>query len=90
MVTVIITQEVKDFMNWKKTFDSLKYFRDEHGFSEVGVYVNSDNPDSIVLFLDAPSTESVERFFNSTEIKEGMKRAGVITNSNINLLKRIQ
>lgn len=90
MVTAIITQEVKDFMTWKKTFDSLKYFRDEHGFKEAGVYVNSDNPDNIVLFLEAPDADSVELFLNSNVIKEGMKRGGVISKSTIKILKLIQ
>ena len=90
MVTVQLSQEVKDFIAWKAIYDSLHYFREEHGISEIAVFVTAENPDKIVLFLDAPCEESVHKFFNSKEIKEGMKKGGVIGKTTLKILKRIR
>lgn len=90
MVTLLISQEVNDFLAWRANFDDLKYFRDENGFSEVAVYANVNNPDQIVLLMDAPSAEVIEDFFNSEVIKEGMKRGGVISKTEIKILNRVK
>ena len=90
MVTLLISQEVNDFLAWRANFDSLKYFRDENSFTEVAVYANVNNPDKIVLIMDAPNADVVESFFNSEVIKEGMKKGGVISNTEIKILNRIK
>jgi hypothetical protein len=90
MVTVQLSQEVSDFLKWKQIFDSLKPIRDKYNIKEIDVYVNVENPDKIVLFLDAPSVEVVETFFNCNEIKEGMKKGGVTSSTSIKILNRIR
>ncbi|MEC4048411.1 hypothetical protein OX284_003135 [Flavobacterium sp. SUN046] len=90
MVTVITTQEVKNFLEWKKVFDSAEELRKLHQIETIGVFVSVDNPDEITCISNAPSIEAFHNhFYNNPEIKEVRSNSGVVVEAQVKFFNKI-
>jgi hypothetical protein len=52
--TVTITQPVRDYDAWSPAFDGHAPVRRHHGFTNEAVYRGADDPNSILVAMDAP------------------------------------
>jgi len=78
MVTVILTHEVKNFTEWKKSFDSDDTNRQKAGVKINGVYTSVDNPNLVSIISEFPSAEALSGMMSNPDMKATMEAAGVI------------
>ena len=77
MEKVILVINVEDYDKWRKYFDDNIAFRKTHGSREAYIHRSIVNPNEIVLFFKWESIDSARKFFESEEVKEKMKEAGI-------------
>lgn len=90
MVTVITTQVVNNFLEWKKVFDSAAELRKLNQIETIGVFVSVDNPDEITCISNAPSIEAFnEHFYINPEMKEIISNSGVVVEPQVKFYHKI-
>ncbi|HEY3421452.1 MAG TPA: hypothetical protein VGK23_12950 [Methanomassiliicoccales archaeon] len=86
MIHAIVRQNVKDFDAWKKVFDEDAGNR-KTGSSKGGhLFRALDDPNNVFLLLEYEDLDKAKKFMNSDELKEAMKKAGVVGKPDIYLL----
>ena len=78
MVTVLVTHPVDDYENWKSEFDAFHDNRKASGELTYHICQPIENPNNLIMLFEWDSIENAENFFDSTELRSAMKRAGVI------------
>lgn len=79
MVTVILKQEVNNFIEWKKIFDNNKELRKQNQIETIGIYSSVENPDVITCIVLAPSIDAFNNhYFNNPKVAANLKKSGVI------------
>jgi hypothetical protein len=86
-VTVIVKHEVKDYVEWKKTYDADLPNRKEHKFNVTGVYTDVKNPNMVSVIGTFPNADAADAFINSPKLKEAMDKAGVIGKPDVMILR---
>lgn len=90
MVTVIITIEISNFIEWKKIFDANESIRQQINIIQKGVYVAIDNPDRVTMILEADSPEHFHHFFyNDALIKKAIEKYGFLSPPEVKYFKNI-
>ena len=79
--------DVKDFAEWKASYDSHKHARDAAGMTEKYLLQDADNPNKVTMLFDAEDLEQAKEFASSDELRETMQEAGVIGKPEIYFLK---
>lgn len=77
MPFVLITHEVEDYAAWKKIFDQAAAIRREAGEISFQVLRFEEDANHIVHFSRWTSLEAARLFFESAELKEIRRKAGV-------------
>ena len=77
MATVIVQHKVKDFAEWKKTFDSAIEMRKSAGELSAQVFRDAEDPNSLTVINQWDSIENAQKFVQSPELKAAMEKAGV-------------
>jgi len=75
---LIVRHEVRDFDTWKRAFDAHTSARNEAGLVGHAVNRSRQNPNVVILYLQAHSRDALEAFAGSTELAQAMQLAGVI------------
>jgi len=78
MVTLLLTHEVKNFLEWKEGFDAGEPLRQQAGVKVNGVYTSIDNPNYVTIITELQSSEAVNGFLTNPDLKASMEKAGVI------------
>jgi quinol monooxygenase YgiN len=78
MVNILIQEKVKDFVEWKKVFDSAAGFRSSHGGGTYQVFRDASDPNTITIINKWNSLENAQKFAHSPELKVIMENAGVM------------
>lgn len=89
MITVILTQEVKDFPDWKKVYDAGESLRTKSGIHVTGVFTSVDNPKQVTLIGECDSIEELNNFMENPELKADMEKAGVVSAPEMKILKEV-
>jgi len=74
---VIIRHEVEDYTAWKKGFDAHGEARGAAGVVGHAINCAADNPNLVILYLQAEKVEQLQGLAGSDELKAAMKDAGV-------------
>lgn len=74
---VLIIHEVADYEAWKKVFDSASSIRRDAGERSFQVLKYQNDPNRIVHFSVWTSIDDAKRFFESPELVQIRKEAGV-------------
>ena len=74
---VLIVHEVADYPAWKKVFDEAAGIRKTAGERSYRVLCDSRDARKVVHFSSWTSLEAARRFFESPELVEIRKKAGV-------------
>ena len=77
MAHVLIIHEVADYQAWKKVFDSAASIRRDAGERSYQVLRYEDDANRIVHFSVWTSTADARRFFESPQLVQIRKEAGV-------------
>lgn len=77
MQHVLIIHEVADYQAWKKIFDEAAFIRREAGERTFRVLKFENNPRKIVHFSGWTSILDAKAFFESPQLVDLRKKAGV-------------
>jgi len=77
MVHVLINLKVRDFADWKATFDERLWSRHDAGEPDSHVYRSLSDPSDITLMLDWETVERARHFLDDDESKEFLKASAV-------------
>lgn len=89
MVTVIIQHEVRDFTEWKKTFDADESNRVEAGVNLMGLFTSVKNPNDVTMIFEAPNPELFGQMMSDPTRQKDMEKAGVISVPSASILKKV-
>jgi hypothetical protein len=73
----IVKHRVADYAAWKQAFDGHAQARASAGIVGHAVNRASNDPNLVVIYLQAASIDSLKAFAGSADLKETMQRAGV-------------
>jgi hypothetical protein len=77
MVTVFITIEVSNFLEWKKIFDKNEKIRRGLNIFVKEMYLSIDDADFVTVIAEAESRESFHHFFfNDKGVKSAIDKYG--------------
>jgi hypothetical protein len=74
---VIVRHEVADYAAWKNVFDADSDRRRSAGIVGHAVNRSAQNPNLVVVYLQAESLATLKAFASAPELKDVMKSAGV-------------
>ena len=77
MQYVLIVHEVADYPAWKAVFDQAAAIRKEAGEIRYQLLSEQSCPNRVVHFSQWSSLENARRFFESPEVAEIRRKAGV-------------
>ncbi len=77
MAHILIIHEVEDYAAWKKIFDNAAAIRKTAGEQSYQVLKFADDANNIVHFSSWSSIADAKAFFESPELVEIRKQAGV-------------
>jgi len=76
---VSVAHKVRDYYVWRPAFDGHAAVRAQHGLTNAEVYRGADDPNNIVVVMDAPSREALLGFVSDPSLKTTMENGGVIS-----------
>ena len=77
MTHMIVKHHVADYAKWQEGFDKDRGIRKSNGSLGGQVFQSSSDPSEVFVLLEWDNIENLERFTQSAELKERMKKAGV-------------
>lgn len=75
---LLVRHEVSDYAKWKSFFDAHGSVRKNHGIKALQVLRDSANQNDISVIFEVADISKAKAFANSTELKELLKKSGVI------------
>jgi hypothetical protein len=75
---LILRHEVRDFAAWKRGFDAHAAARAAGGIVGHAVNRSAQNPNVVVIYLQAESLDPLRAFASNKDLKSAMEAAGVI------------
>jgi heme-degrading monooxygenase HmoA len=77
MASMLVQHHVKDFMAWKKVYDSVADFRHSSGELKDQVFHDTSDSNKITLLFKWDSLANAQKFAQSAELRAAMEKAGV-------------
>ncbi len=74
---VIVRHAVADYATWKRAFDDHAAARTEAGIVGYAINRSVDDPNTVIIYLQAKSVDQLRAFAESASLKDAMKNAGV-------------
>ena len=78
MMHVLVRHKVSDYNRWKEAFDSHLNNRKRAGETGFRLFHNADDPHEVILLLDWSSADEARQFMSSDDLRDAMKKAGVV------------
>lgn len=88
---VMVSHQVKDWIAWKKEYENHKQARVNAGLTDRSVGYEVDNDRMVTIVEVVSDLQKARDFFQSTELKNRMKEAGVVGEPTVfiyNLIKK--
>jgi quinol monooxygenase YgiN len=79
MAREYVRHTVKDYAAWRIVYDQHDAVRKSSGCTKADVFVNSANPNEVLVVTEWDSVEHSHKFAESANLKETMMKAGVIS-----------
>ncbi|MGE5315417.1 MAG: hypothetical protein ACM3Q4_12045 [Acidobacteriota bacterium] len=86
-VTVIFTQEVKDYTQWRKVYDENTRGRKSSRVKITGVYTDAKNPNMVTVIAQFPNAAYVDSLTSNPRYKSALDDAGVVGSPDIKVLR---
>jgi quinol monooxygenase YgiN len=74
---IIVSHAVEDYEAWRKIYDDFDLHRKESGIVGHAVNQEFDDPNSVLVYHQAESLNTLRAFVDSNELKERMREGGV-------------
>jgi quinol monooxygenase YgiN len=74
----VIRHEVREYAAWKRAYDAHADARARAGVIGHAVNRSVENPNVVVIYLQAESLDALRAFVSSSDVKQVMQAAGVI------------
>ena len=84
---VLIRHKVADFTKWKTIFDAHRGVRQEAGLKERYLLRGVENLNEVVILLEAEDLQKARAFMDSADLREVMKKAGVLGKPDVYFLQ---
>ncbi|ADZ09858.1 hypothetical protein Metbo_1632 [Methanobacterium lacus] len=78
MIYLMAIQKVEDFDKWKKVFEEHSTQRRVRGSKGAEILRDSNNPNEIVVITKWEDEDTAKKFSSSHDLKNVMKKAGVV------------
>ena len=78
MAHLLVHHKVEDYNKWKPFFDEHASFRSQNGCKDGKVFRSTNNPNEIFILFEWDNIANAQKFAQSDNLKEIMKKAGVI------------
>ena len=89
MAFILVSYKIEDYKRWKNTFNDAFEMRRRFGERSSRVFKCSDSPKEMVVLQEWDSLASARRFSKSKELRNCMKKAGVVGKPDIVFLKEM-
>lgn len=76
---VMVKHTVQDYNKWKPFFDEDGKSRKMFGCKGVQLFQDAEKPNDITIILEFGSADDAQKMFESSELRETMHKAGVIS-----------
>jgi len=80
---ILIRHIVADYQNWKVAFDNYQAERHNHGLKDLHILRDNTNQNYVTILFEAQDIEKAKAFATSEDLRETMKKAGVVGNPEI-------
>ncbi len=90
MIYALAIQKIKDYDKWKQIFDEHSKVRKKEGSKGATIYHNTNDPKQLVVVTKWEDMESAKNFSMSEDLKNTMKKAGVIGLPDLYYLEKIE
>jgi heme-degrading monooxygenase HmoA len=87
MATLYVHHKVEDYAKWRKQFDEMDGLRRSMGQTSARVFHTTSSPNEIAIFIEWPTAEQARAYSQSPELKQGMQKAGVISQPDVLILE---
>jgi quinol monooxygenase YgiN len=87
MTLAIVRHHVQDYAAWRKVYDDLAPVQKAGGVTEESVYQDKDDANEVVVLHSFADRAKADAFLASSELREGMQRAGVVGQPRIELFE---
>jgi hypothetical protein len=78
MSFMMIRHKVKDYAAWKPGYDAHEPARTRAGLTEKYLLRSADDPNEVVILLEAKDLERAKAFASSPDLKAKMQEVGVV------------
>ena len=86
----MVKHKVEDFEKWKSIYDEHGAMRKKLGSKGAFAYRNSNDPNEMIIISKWDNMESAKNFAESENLKNAMKKSGVISKPEVYYLDEIE
>ena len=83
---LLVRHKVRDFLEWKRGYDAHLPKRAEAGLTEKHLLQDANDPNQVVLLLEAKDLSRAKAFAESADLRETMQKVGVLDKPDIYFL----
>jgi hypothetical protein len=87
MPYLLLRHKVTDYEQWKSAFDAQSVTRQANGSRGGQLFRSASDPNELVVLLEWDVLETARQYAQSEELRELMRRAGVVGRPTISFLK---
>jgi heme-degrading monooxygenase HmoA len=89
MVYVFARHKVEDYSTWKSTFDEFINKRRAGGEKSFQILHQNNDSNNLFLVFEWDSLDNARKFMSSEELKNTMRKAGVMEEPQIHFLNEV-
>jgi hypothetical protein len=78
MALLIVQHKVRDYALWRPAYDSHESSRTGAGITNGRVYRGAEDPNDVVIVLEAADVAKARTWTASEDLKTAMQKAGVL------------
>lgn len=86
MLYMLMRHKVRDFSAWKPVYDAHAGNREKAGLTEKFVLRSEDDPNEVIILLEARDIAKAKAFSESKDLHDKMKEAGVVDKPDVYFL----
>ncbi len=84
---MLVRHKVKDFSESKRGYDAHPPVRKEAGLAEKRLLHGAQDPNEVIVLYEARDLDRAKAFAESRDLKDTMKKAGVLDKPDIYFLR---
>jgi len=90
MPYILVRHKSEDFARWKPVYDGHAATRKAAGCKGARLFRSSTNPSETIVLLEWDDLNKARQFAQSPDLRETMKRAGVVGQPDIYFLEEVE